>query len=112
MADFINSVAVQSGAGPAAGERPKPVPADERSELGIRFEKMLWAEMLRHTGLEKAMTQSGGQSAAAFTQFMIESIAEDIARRSPLGLDPVGSRAGQTYAALNTEAAVDAGERD
>lgn len=112
MADFMNTIAVQSGAGPAAGHRPKPAAADERSELGIRFEKMLWAEMLRHTGLEKAMTQSGGQSAAAFTQFMIEAIAEDIARRSPLGLDPIGSRAGPAYAALETEAAVNAGERD
>ncbi len=58
----------------------------ERSEIGKRFEQMLWAEMLSHAGLEKAFTQSGGEGAAAFSRFIVEAIAEDLAERHPLGL--------------------------
>lgn len=72
-------------------------------DLGLRFEKMLWAEMLRHSGLEKAFTQSGGQAASAFSQYMVEAIAEDIAARHPLGLDPAGSAAEPTKQMLDTK---------
>lgn len=81
-----------TGGNPAA----KPSPAglataeqDARSEITKRFEQMLWAEMLSHTGLEDALTKSGGQGASAFTQFVIQSIAEDLAEQHPLGLDPI-----------------------
>lgn len=58
----------------------------ERSEIGKRFEQMLWAEMLSHAGLEKAFTQNGGEGASAFSRFIVEAIAEDLAERHPLGL--------------------------
>ncbi|MEQ8557466.1 MAG: hypothetical protein RIB03_04035 [Henriciella sp.] len=89
MAEFLN--AIQSGAGvqPVKVEPEANAGRNETSELGQRFEKMLWAEMLRHTGLEEAMTRAGGQGASAFAQFMVEAIAEDIAERHPLGLDPI-----------------------
>ena len=90
MTDSMNLVQASSAAGritPAGGSELRQ---PESSELGVKFEKMLWAEMLRHAGLEKAMTRSGGEGASAFAQFMVEAIAEDIARRSPLGLDPAG----------------------
>ena len=51
---------------------------------------LLWAEMLAHTGLEEAFTKSGGQAASAFSRMIIESIAEDLARSHPLGLDATG----------------------
>lgn len=76
---------------------PAPVGAPERTTLkppsaaadvdvGKRFEQMLWAEMLSHAGLEKSLTQGGGESASAFSRYVVEAIAEDIAEKHPLGL--------------------------
>ena len=62
----------------------------ELEEIGIRFEQLLWADMLSHTGLEEAFTQSGGEGASAFSRMIIESIAEDLARSHPLGLNAAG----------------------
>ena len=76
--------------------------ADERADINKRFEEMLWAEMLRHTGLEESMTKSGGQGASAFTQFVIEAIAADLAEQHPLGLDPV-PQAAAAYNQLSPE---------
>lgn len=96
MTDFMNALQANSNA-EAPNRLPSPASKeDERSELGVRFEKMLWAEMLRHTGLEKAVTQAGGQGSSAFAQFMVEAIADDIARRNPLGLEPKVLRAETT----------------
>ncbi|MBY9065748.1 hypothetical protein K1X12_02490 [Hyphomonas sp. WL0036] len=47
---------------------------------------MLWAEMLSHAGLEKSFTLGGGESASAFSRFIVEAIAEDLAETRPLGL--------------------------
>lgn len=79
-----------------------PAPEDARSDIAKRFEQMLWAEMLRHTGQEDALTRSGGQGTEAFTQFVIEAIAEDIAEQHPLGLDPIPVAA-EAYARLDKE---------
>ena len=67
-------------------------------EVGMRFEQLLWSEMLSHTGLEEAFTQSGGEAASAFSRMMIEAIAEDLARTHPLGLNATGNTADQTGA--------------
>lgn len=88
MSDNVNLVQANSTTGRLEPARASAQRQPEANELGVKFEKMLWAEMLRHAGLEKAMTRSGGEGASAFAQFMVEAIAEDIARRSPLGLDP------------------------
>ena len=64
--------------------------ADELIDVGKRFEQLLWAEMLSHTGLEKAFTQSGGEAASAFSRMIVESIAEDLAESHPLGLNATG----------------------
>ncbi len=58
----------------------------ETSEIGQRLEQMLWAEMLSHAGLEKAFTQSGGEAASAFSRYIVEAIAKDMAEKHPLGL--------------------------
>jgi len=50
----------------------------EASELGKRFEQMLWTEMLSHAGLDKAFAQDGGQAAETFSRYLIESIAAGI----------------------------------
>ena len=52
--------------------------------------------MLSHAGLEKAFTQSGGEAAASFSRMIVESIAEDLAERHPLGFDPVATGPKQT----------------
>ncbi|MEE2922516.1 MAG: hypothetical protein VYC38_12205 [Pseudomonadota bacterium] len=62
----------------------------DAADINQRFEQLLWAEMLAHTGLEEAFTKSGGQAASAFSRMIIESIAEDLARSHPLGLDATG----------------------
>lgn len=56
------------------------------SDIGQRFEQMLWAEMLMHAGLEDALTKNGGDAASSFSRFVVESIAADIAEKHPLGL--------------------------
>lgn len=63
----------------------------QAEDIGRRFEQMLWAEMLSHSGLEKALTQSGGQDASAFSRYLIEAIAEDISEKHPLGLGDAAS---------------------
>jgi len=57
------------------------------SDIGKRFEQMLWAEMLMHAGLEDALTKNGGEAASSFSRFVVEAIAADIAEKHPLGLD-------------------------
>ncbi|GAB5459093.1 MAG: hypothetical protein Hens3KO_21230 [Henriciella sp.] len=64
-------------------------PQDE--DIGLQFEKMLWAEMLSHAGFEDALTMNGGESASAFSRFIIDEIATDLAAISPLGFsDKIG----------------------
>ena len=55
-------------------------------ETSIQFEKLLWAELLTHTGLEDALTLGGGQGASMFSRYFVEAIAGDIAEQHPLGL--------------------------
>ena len=58
----------------------------ELNDSALQFEKLLWSEMLSHSGLEKAFTMSGGESASAFSRYVVEAIAEDLAAQHPLGL--------------------------
>lgn len=62
-------------------------PSREMSEdTKLRFEQMLWAELLTHTGLEKSLTLGGGDGASMFSRYFVEAIAADIAEQHPLGL--------------------------
>lgn len=71
----------------AVGEGKAAAPTSgDRSEIGKRFEQMLWAEMLSHAGLEKSLTLGGGEAASAFSRYVVESIAADLAETHPLGL--------------------------
>ena len=87
---IVNSPLVTEGLGPAAGPR-NVSRAPTAEDISLAFEKMLWAEMLSHAGLEKALTQSGGEGASAFSRMLVESIAEDLARRHSFNLNPYGS---------------------
>lgn len=58
----------------------------EASEIKQKFEQMLWSEMLSHAGLEKAFTQGGGEAASAFSRYVVEEIAKDLAEKHPMGL--------------------------
>ena len=69
------------------GEPPQKLPPVRTEiDIGKRFEQMLWAEMLTHAGLEESLTLGGGESASAFSRYVVEAIAEDIAEKHPLGL--------------------------
>jgi len=92
----------------AAAVHPLRAPDTPRTRAGVnsdavedtnkRFEQMLWAEMLRHSGIEEAFTKGGGQAASAFTQFAVEAIAKDLAEKHPLGFNAV-DRAIEAYGA-------------
>ncbi len=62
------------------------LPKEELPDIGKQMEQMLWVEMLSHAGLEKAFTTGGGEAASAFTRFLVEEIASDLAEKHPLGL--------------------------
>ena len=77
--------------------RPAASPTNgQAADIGQRFEQMLWAEMLTHAGLEKAFSQGGGEAASAFSRYVVEAVAKDIAASHPLGLaDAVKFNAGR-----------------
>lgn len=69
----------------AAANAQQPA-AELSDESKVRFEQLLWAELLTHTGLEDALTLGGGEGASMFARYFVEAIAEDIAKQHPLGL--------------------------
>lgn len=69
-----------------AVQTPDAAPTELSEDAKLRFEKMLWAELLVHTGLEKALTLGGGEGASMFSRYFVEAIAADIAEQHPLGL--------------------------
>lgn len=70
----------------SAAQAPTRPDVSAEENTNIRFEQLLWAELLTHTGLEKALTLGGGDGAAMFSRYFVEAIAEDIAKQHPLGL--------------------------
>lgn len=78
-----NATAALAPAAPATPELENPVTSDETK---LKFEQLLWAELLTHTGLEDSLTLGGGQGASMFARYFVEAIAADIAKQHPLGL--------------------------
>lgn len=77
----------ETGSARASAAAPASSPASKEAEsIKQRFEQMLWAEMLTHAGLDKALTQGGGEGASAFSRYVVEEIAKDLAATHPLGL--------------------------
>ncbi len=91
-----NTAPVQPVRAPAAQTVSAPATTDKNADMNLRFEQMLWAEMLKYSGLEKAFSSAGGEGAAAFTQFAVEAIARDLAEKHPLGFNAV-DRAVEAY---------------
>lgn len=50
------------------------------------FEAVFISQMLKFSGLDKALTSGGGQSASAFTSFYLDQIATDISEDGGFGL--------------------------
>lgn len=71
-------------AAPLASPTEQTPSMSEESKL--KFEQLLWAELLTHTGLEDALTLGGGEGASMFSRYFVEAIAADIAKQHPLGL--------------------------
>ena len=72
--------------GTATPAAPTTQAAEMSDDTKLRFEQLLWAELLVHTGLEDALTLGGGQGASMFSRYFVEAIAADIAKQHPLGL--------------------------
>ena len=72
----------------------------DNSDIGQRLEQMLWTEMLTYAGLDEAFSQGGGESASAFSRYVVESIARDLAESHPLGF---GDAVEQSIASGPTE---------
>ena len=77
-----------------------PTGKAESSDIGKRFEQMLWTEMLTYAGLDKAFSQGGGEAAASFSRYVVESIAQDLAEKHPRGL---GEKVDQSMAARQSQ---------
>ncbi len=75
-----------SAASPSTASAPTTQGIERSDESKMRFEQLLWAELLTHTGLEDALTLGGGQGASMFSRYFVEAIAADIAEQHPLGL--------------------------
>ncbi|PHR91177.1 MAG: hypothetical protein COA69_11685 [Robiginitomaculum sp.] len=50
------------------------------------FEAAFISQMLTYSGFAKALTASGGEDVASFSQFYMEAIAEDLAEGGGFGL--------------------------
>lgn len=55
-------------------------------QSSIDFETAFIAQMLKFSGLTEALTSGGGEDVAAFTDFYIESFAEEIVESGGFGL--------------------------
>ena len=86
---FQAAMAPQAAA-PRTAAMPRPTAPvaqqPESSDIGQRFEQMLWTEMLTYAGLDKAFSQGGGEAASAFSRYVVEAIAKDLSESSPMGL--------------------------
>lgn len=81
------TIAPMSNLLPSAGaQAPTQPKLSTEDETTLKFEQLLWAELLTHTGLEKALTLGGGEGASMFSRYFVEAIAADIAEQHPLGL--------------------------
>ena len=84
MTPLISPALEFSGTRSADANSAKEPEDAAATEIRQRFEQMLWAEMLSHAGLEKAFTQGGGEAASAFSRYVVEEIARDLAEQHPI----------------------------
>ena len=68
---------------PASSAQPSsttalPQGVENSDESKMRFEQLLWAELLTHTGLEDALTLGGGQGASMFSRYFVDFVVKQI----------------------------------
>jgi Rod binding domain-containing protein len=71
---------------PADSKLEGVVPDENISQAAKDFETAFIAQMLKFSGLTEALTTGGGEDMAAFTDFYIQSFAEDIVESGGFGL--------------------------
>ena len=64
----------------------------DSSDIGQKFEQMLWTEMLTYAGLDKAFSQGSGEAASAFSRYIVEAISADLSKTHPMGLSEAVNR--------------------
>ncbi len=69
-------------------ENKSSVTADDKDlkEAAKKFEASFISQMLKHGGLAKALTTTGGKGADAFTGFYIDQLATRVADQGGFGL--------------------------
>ncbi|KCZ92229.1 hypothetical protein [Hyphomonas johnsonii] len=86
MPDPVSLASIGAPARALPDRSSADIQRQEATDIGKRFEQMLWADMLSHAGLEKALSQGGGEAASAFSRYVVEAVAKDLAETHPLGL--------------------------
>lgn len=51
-----------------------------------KFEAVFVAQMLKHSGLAEALTKNGGKEVAAFSDFYVQNLADEIVKQDGFGL--------------------------
>lgn len=85
MDAFLNNV-TKLGANVQSNEPAKVAKNEKAWETAKEFEASFIAQMLTYSGLAEALTSSGGEDVASFSQFYIESIAKDLTDNGGFGL--------------------------
>jgi hypothetical protein len=94
---MVQSIVNSSGAPPAVAASGVRAGTAAQDEAGLALERLVWAQMITHAGLDRALTSGGGEAAAPFARLFVEALAADLADSHPLGLTtnlsgPTGNR--------------------
>lgn len=73
-------------AGGESKQAPDSKENDEAWEMAKKFEAAFISQMLVHSGFAKALTSSGGEDVAGFSQFYMESLAKDMSDAGGFGI--------------------------
>jgi Rod binding domain-containing protein len=79
----INPAAVSKTGGAAEGLSDKEEALRKTAE---EFESVFIAEMLSHAGFDKAIAQDSGFGGEAFSRMLVETYAENLAKKGGFGL--------------------------
>lgn len=76
---------------PASGKSVEPSETLSGKEQALRktaqeFESVFIAEMLSHAGFDKAIAQDSGFGGEAFSRMLVETYAENLAKKGGFGL--------------------------
>ncbi len=69
-----------------APQSPGGAPQDEAAKIAREFEAAFIAQMLKYSGLDKALVTGGGEAVESFTQFYLEELASELANNGGFGI--------------------------